>query len=209
LITDLQPDIQIPDLENQIRQVVDSLLTKEIEVQDKTGRWYSLLMRPYETVDNKISGAILILFDIEENKRRIFEKQQAADFANALLETVRSASLLLDRNLRIKRATPTFYRLFRTLPEKTEGRLFYEIGDGEWDTPDLRSLLEDVLPKNSRVQDFEIWQKVPHIGRRKLFLNAARTTELVENEYFIIVSIEDVTPATSNSDARTSVPSPA
>jgi two-component system CheB/CheR fusion protein len=95
------------------------------------------------------------------------------------------------------------------LPEKTEGRLFYEIGDGEWDTPDLRSLLEDVLPKNSRVQDFEIWQKVPHIGRRKLFLNAARTTELVENEYFIIVSIEDVTPATSNSDARTSVPSPA
>jgi two-component system CheB/CheR fusion protein len=197
LITDLQPDIQIPDLENQIRQVVDSLLTKEIEVQDKTGRWYSLLMRPYETVDNKIAGAILILFDIEENKRRIFEKQQAADFANALLETVRSASLLLDRNLRIKRATPAFYRLFQTLPEKTEGRLFYEIGDGEWDTPDLRSLLEDVLPKNSRVQDFEIWQKVPRIGRRKLFLNATRTTELVENEYFIIVSIEDVTSATS------------
>ena len=87
---------------------------------------------------------------------------------------------------------PAFYRLFQTLPEKTEGRLFYEIGDGEWDTPDLRSLLEEVLPKNSRVQDFEIWQKVPNIGRRKLLLNAARTTELVENEYFIIVSIEDV-----------------
>jgi two-component system, chemotaxis family, CheB/CheR fusion protein len=114
-------------------------------------------MRPYETVDNKISGAILILFDIEENKRRIFEKQQAADFANALLETVRSSSLLL----RIKRATPALYRLFQTLPEKTEGRLFYEIRNGEWDTADLRSLLEDVLPKNSRVQDFEIWQKFP------------------------------------------------
>ncbi len=196
LITDLQPDISIPDLEKEIRQVIDSLITKEIEVQDKTGRWYSLMMRPYETMDNKISGAILILFDIEESKRSLFQKQQAADFANALLETVRSPSLLLDGNLRIKLATSPFYRLFQTTPEKTEGRLFYEIGDGEWDTPELRSLLEEVLPKNSRVQDFELWQEVPGIGKRKLILNAARTTELVEKEYFVIVSIEDVTPAT-------------
>ena len=152
-------------------------------------------MRPYETVDNKISGAILVLFDIEESKRSLLQKQQAADFANALLETVRSASLLLDGNLRIKRATPAFYRLFQTTPEKTEGRLFYEIGEGEWDTPELRSLLEEVLPKNSRVRDFELWQTIPKIGRRKLLLNADRTAELVENEYFIIVSIEDVTPA--------------
>jgi two-component system, chemotaxis family, CheB/CheR fusion protein len=195
LITDLHSDIRIPDLENQIHHVIDSLTTKEIEVQDKTGRWYSVRIRPYETVDNKISGAILILFDIEESKRILFQKQQAADFANALLETVRSASLLLDGNLRIKRAAPAFYRLFRTIPEKIEGRLFYEMGDGEWDTPDLRSLLEDVLPNNSRVQDVEISQKVSHIGTRKLLLNAARTTELVENEYLIIVSIEDVTSA--------------
>jgi two-component system CheB/CheR fusion protein len=152
-----------------------------------------LLIRPYETVDNKITGAVLVLFDIEESKRHLRQKQQAADFANALLETVRSASLLLDANLRIKRAAPAFYRQFRTVPEKTEGRLFYEIGDGEWNTPDLRSLLEEVLPKNARVQDFELTQKAPGIGQRKLLLNAVRTTELVENEYFIIVSIEDVT----------------
>jgi two-component system CheB/CheR fusion protein len=197
LITDLQPDIQIPDLEKQIRKVIDSLSTKQIEIQDKAGHWHSLLMRPYETVDNKISGAILILFDIEESKQRILEKQRAADFANALLETVRSASLLLDGNLRIKRAAPAFYRLFQTTPEKTEGRLFYEIGEGEWDTPELRSLLEDVLPKNSRVRDFELWQEVQKLGRRQLLLNASRTTDLLENEYFIIVSIEDVTPPSS------------
>jgi two-component system CheB/CheR fusion protein len=194
LITDLQPDIQIPDLEMQIRQVIDSLITKEIEVQDTAGHWHSLVLRPYETVDNKISGTVLVLFDIEQSKRNIRQKQQAADFANALLETVRSASLLLDLNLRIKRAAPAFYRLFRTEPEKTEGRLFYEIGEGEWDTPELRSLLEDVLPKNSRVSDFEVWQTVPNVGRRKLVLNAYRTAESVDNEYFIIVSIEEVTP---------------
>lgn len=194
LITDLQPDIQIPDLENQVRQVIDSLITKEIEVQDTSGRWHSLVMRPYETVDNKISGAVLVLFDIEESKRSILQKQQAADFANALLETVRSALLLLDANLRIKRAGPAFYQLFQTVPEKTEGRLFYEIGDGEWDSPDLRSLLEEVLPKNARVQDFVLWQNTPGIGRRKLLLNAVRTAETVENEFFIIVSIEDATP---------------
>src|SRR5271165_2189601 len=196
LITDLQPDIQIPDLEKQIRQVIDSLITKEVEVQDKAGRWYSLLMRPYETVDNKISGAVLVLFDIEQSKRSILQKQQAADFANALLETVRSASLLLDGSLRIKRATSPFYKLFQTTSEKTEGRLFYELADGEWDTPDLRSLLEDVLPKDSPARNVEIWQDVPNIGRRKMLLNAARTAELVENEYFIILSIEDVTSAT-------------
>jgi hypothetical protein len=87
--------------------------------------------------------------------------------------------------------------VFQTTPEKTEGRLFYEIGDGEWDTSDLRTLLEDVLPKNSRVQDFEVWQNVPNIGKRKLLLNAVRTTELVDNEFFIIVSIEDVTQPAS------------
>jgi two-component system CheB/CheR fusion protein len=194
LITDLQPDIQIPDLEMQIRQVIDFLITKEIEVQDTAGRWHSLVLRPYETVDNKISGAVLVLFDIEESKRNIRQKQQAADFADALLETVRSASLLLDLNLRIKRAAPAFYRLFRTEPEKTEGRLFYEIGEGEWDTPELRLLLEDVLPKNSRVSDFEVWQTVPKVGRRKLALNAYRTAASVDNEHFIIVSIEEVTP---------------
>jgi two-component system CheB/CheR fusion protein len=193
LITDLEPDIRIPDFDGQVRQVIDSLVTKEIEVQDTTGRWHLLTIRPYETVDNKISGAVLVLFDIEESKRHLRQKQQAADFANALLETVRSASLLLDANLRIKRATPAFYRQFRTVPEKTEGRLFYEIGEGEWDTPGLRSLLEEVLPKNSRVQDFEVWQRAPGIVKRKLLLNASRTTELVENEYFMIVSMEDVT----------------
>src|ERR1700760_2578010 len=180
LITDLEPDIRIPNLDDQVRQVIDSLVTKEIEVQDTTGRWHLLIIRPYETVDNKISGAVLVLFDIEESKRHLRQKQQAADFANALLETVRSASLLLDANLRIKRATPAFYRQFRTEPEKTEGRLFYEIGEGEWDTPELRSLLEDVLPKNSRVNDFVVWQTVPNGERRKLVLNAYRAAESVE-----------------------------
>jgi two-component system, chemotaxis family, CheB/CheR fusion protein len=194
LITDLQPDIQIPDFEKQIRQVIDSLTTREIEVQDTAGRWHSLVLRPYETVDNKISGAVLVLLDIEESKRHLRHQQQAADFANALLETVRSASLLLDANLRIRRAAPAFYSLFRTEPEKTEGYLFYEIGQGEWDTPELRSLLEDVLPRNSRVSDFEVWQDVPNAGKRKLVLNAYRTAESVENEYFIIVSIEEITP---------------
>jgi two-component system CheB/CheR fusion protein len=192
LITDLQPDIQILDFERQIQQVIDSLITKEIEVQDTDGRWHLLILRPYETVDNKISGAVLVLLDIEESKRSIRQKQQAADFANTLLETVRSASILLDANLRIKRAAPAFYHLFRTEPQKTEGHLFYEIGEGEWDTPELRSLLEEVLPKNLRVNDFEVWQTVPNVGRRKLLLNAYRTTALVDNEYFIIVSIEEV-----------------
>jgi two-component system CheB/CheR fusion protein len=195
LITDLQPDVQIPNFENQLREVINSLVTKEIELQDKMGHWHSLIMRPYETLDNKISGAILILFDIEENKRRLLQKQQTVDFANALLETVRSASLLLDGNLRIKRATTSFYQLFQIIPEKTEGRLFYEIGEGEWDTPNLRSLLEEVLPKNSYVRDFELRQTIPKIGRRKLLLNADRTAELVDSDYLIILSIEDVTPA--------------
>ncbi len=176
--------------------MIDSLTTREIEAQDKTGHWYSVLMRPYETMDNTISGAVLVLFDIEASKRSMVQKQQAVDFANALLETVRSASLLLDGNLRIKRATKPFYRLFQTIPEETEGRLFYELGDGEWDKPDLRSLLEDILPKDSPVQNVEVWQNVPHIGKRKLLLNATRTTKLLENEQFIILSIEEVTPAT-------------
>jgi two-component system CheB/CheR fusion protein len=196
LITDLQPDIRIPDLENHIREVIDSLIGKEIEVQDSSGRWYSLAIRPYETVDNKISGAILILFDIEENKRNLIQKQEAADFANALLETVRSASLLLDGDLRIKRATSPFYQLFQMVPEEIEDRLFYEIGNGVWDTPDLRSLLEDVLARNSQVQGFARWQNVANLGKRRLLVNAARTRELVDHEYFVIVSVEDVTEST-------------
>jgi two-component system, chemotaxis family, CheB/CheR fusion protein len=193
LITDLKPDIPIPDFENQIGEVIDSLITKEIEVQDASGHWYSLVMRPYETVDNKISGAILILFDVEESKRSLLQKQQAVNFANALLETMRSASLLLDAGLRVKRATSSFYRLFQTVPEKTEGRLFYEVGSGEWDIPELRSLLEEVLPQNSLVENFEIWQNRPSGTQRKLLIQAARTKEMVDHDYLIVVSIEDVT----------------
>jgi two-component system CheB/CheR fusion protein len=80
----------------------------------------------------------------------------------------------LGADLRVKTANEAFYKTFKTAPDQTEGVLIYELGNGQWRIPKLRRLLEEILPRNSFFNDFEVIHEFPRIGRRTMLLNARR-----------------------------------
>ena len=108
------------------------------------------------------------------------------------MESAREPILVLDTRLQVTAANPGFYRVFDAATDETEGRLIYELGDGQWNIPKLHELLEEIIPQNSRVDDFEMSHDSPHVGLREMQLNARRV-ELQPGHPFILLAIEDVT----------------
>ncbi len=125
----------------------------------------------------------------EELQVRSAEAENAREFAQATIDTVRGSLLVLGPDLRVIRANRSFYRAFRLSPEDVERHFIYELGGGRWSNPELRKLLEETLPKNRRMDDFELEQDIPPFGRRILLMNARR----FEREERILLAIEDVT----------------
>src|SRR6202162_4531007 len=98
-------------------------------------------------------------------------------YALNIVDTVREPLLILDTTLRVRSANRAFYQTFHVSANETENRLIYELGNGQWDIPDLRTLLEDVVPKSSVFNDFELEHTFPVIGRRVMLLNARKRAE--------------------------------
>jgi len=175
--------IVVPDLDVLLQQVIDNLTFVDREVQDGAGRWYSLRIRPYRTSENKIDGAVLLLVDIDEHKRAIEE----------MMMMVKQPLIALQGDLRVKKANTKFYETFRVAPDETENRYVYELGEGQWNIPQLRSLLEEVLPKNQWVNDYRVEAEFPDLGRRIMMLNARKFYEEGRGLPLILLSIDDVT----------------
>jgi two-component system CheB/CheR fusion protein len=146
-------------------------------------------LRPYKTWDNRIEGAVISLQDVDALKRTL---DQTREYADTIVESAREPILVLNVKLQVSGANPAFYRAFEVSPEETEGRLIYELGNGQWNIPRLRELLEEIIPRNSRVDDFEMSHDFPHLGLREMQLNARRV-ELQPGHPFILLAIEDVT----------------
>src|SRR5579872_5572978 len=114
------------------------------------------------------------------------------NFAQNIVDTVREPLMMLDTSLRVQSANRAFYQTFHVSPEETENHLIYELGNGQWDIPDLRTLLEDVVPKSSVFSDFELEHTFPVIGRRVMLLNARRLKAGNHGE-LLVLAMEDVT----------------
>jgi len=114
------------------------------------------------------------------------------NYAQNIVDTVREPLLILDATLRVRSANRAFYQTFRVSPGETEGRLIYELGNGQWDIPDLRTLLEDIVPKSSVFDDFEFEHTFPDIGRRVMLLNA-RKLQAGQHGELLVLAMEDVT----------------
>jgi two-component system CheB/CheR fusion protein len=182
-LSDIRTSLVAVDLEAMIAEVLETLHLKEREVRDRHGHWYALRIRPYRTKENKIDGAVLVLVDIHDLKRGI---EQLSDI---LWEPF----LALDGQLRVVKANAAFYQKFQVTAGQTEGRFVYELGSRQWNIPRLRVLLEDVLPKETRITDFEVIHTFPTIGRRKMLLNARRLEAADSSLELILLAIRDVT----------------
>jgi two-component system CheB/CheR fusion protein len=191
-IGNIKPNIDVPDLEALLRDVMENLHIQEREVQDQEGRWYSLRIRPYRTADNKIGGVVMTLLDIHALKLSVEQLRASRDYAEAIVDTVRQPLLVLDADLRVKRANRSFYRFFQVTPAETEERFFYDLGSGQFNIPRLLELLREIISKDSRCDDFELDREFDRIGR-KILLLSARRLEAEGHQQQILIAIEDVT----------------
>lgn len=113
--------------------------------------------------------------------------------AQGIVDTVREPVLVLDKELRIVAASRSFYAAFKVIPENTQGRLLYALGDGQWDIPKLRVLLEKIIPEQGEMEDYEVEHDFPNLGYRTMRLNARRVFYASGAETTILLGIEDVT----------------
>lgn len=194
-------NLDIADLEELVAGVMDSLQELEREVRDKDGRWYSLRVRPYRSVENTIDGAVLVLVDIDALKRNAKELLEAREYTAAIVRTTRDMLVVLDANLHVHSANEVFYETFHTTPREVEGRLIYDLGNGQWNIPRLRELLEAVLPRSNIFTGFEVVHDFDGIGRRVMMLNARALLGGSGQVQRILLGIHDITEQKRTEDA--------
>jgi signal transduction histidine kinase len=114
-------------------------------------------------------------------------------YAEAIVETVREPLVILDEDLRVKTANKSFFDTFKVAKDDTYNRLLFEIGNGQWNIPELKTLLKDILSKNSYFDGYEVCQTFDGIGKRSMVLNARRIVLEGHKTELILLAIEDIT----------------
>ena len=124
-----------------------------------------------------------------EQRRSRWLLEHHKELAEKIIDTVREPLLVLHEDLRVQSANRAFYDTFGVEPAATEGRMVYDLGRSQWDIPDLRRLLSEILPDNDFFEDLEVEHDFPTIGHRVMLLNARR----VDHLQLILLAIEDIT----------------
>lgn len=191
-ISELTSNLECENLATQCREVLKTLVFRQGEVRTREGKWYLMRIMPYRTAENVIDGLVLTFVNIGQLKQVEESGLQARAYFESIVDTVREPLIVLSRELRVITANRSFYRAFHATAKQTEGELIYEIGSGQWDIPKLRELLEDILPKNSKFEDYEVDVELPRHGHRVYVLNARRMEQPDGND-LILLALEDMT----------------
>ena len=128
-----------------------------------------------------------------ENKMKELEIQDALEYTKSIINTVHEPLIILYEDLSVALANRSFYQAFKVKPGETEGQLIYDLGNRQWDIPKLRELLEDILPKTTSFDNFEVEHNFPDIGKRIMLLNACRIYLEANHTKLIVLTIEDIT----------------
>jgi len=129
--------------------------------------------------------------------QELYDRSEQLDlsrlYAESIVTTIREPLLILTRELKVRSANRAFYDKFQVIKEGTEGKLLFDLGNGQWDIPGLREMLEKILPQQTSIVDFEVAHNFPALGERIMLLNASRVIRDHKDEQSILLAIEDVT----------------
>ena len=168
--SNINHQLAVDDLEQQILEVISSLVPSSREIQDQAGHWYDLRIRPYRTMDNRIDGAVLVLVDVD-TLRRNEELRAAREYAEAIVEAVPYALVVLNTDLRVVTANRAFYQTFGITPGETRGELIFDLGSDQWNLPELRSQLQEKRPQDQTEASLEVPYTFEDIGPKTMRLN--------------------------------------
>ena len=136
---------------------------------------------------------LLAMEDITERKQLEQEIQDAREYAENIVETVRRPLVVLDSDLKIRSANQSFYSTFNIKPEETLGKFIYDLGNRQWDVPRLRVLLEDTLHHDTGFNNYEVEHDFPGIGHRIILLSARQIFRNKIGSHIILLAMEDIT----------------
>ncbi|WP_404790526.1 chemotaxis protein CheB [Altericista sp. CCNU0014] len=190
--SDLRTEFDISHLEPMVLEVLETLNTKEQEIQTQTGYWYTLRIRPYRTTENQIDGVTMVFLDIDAFKRHADVLESARNYAETIVETVQTPLVVLDAELRVNQVNQAFYQTFRVSEAETLQSFLFELGNGQWNIPHLRSMLEDLVVNHHPVQNFEVTHYFESLGQKTMLLNACNL-QRENNADMILLAIEDIT----------------
>jgi len=148
---------------------------------------------PIRDEEGRITGVVLVFRDQTEERKAQRLLAEALALNEAIVATLRHPLLVLGPNFRIVSANRAFYQQFQARPEALVGQSLYELWAGQLDRPELRRLLEEILTRETKVEDFELIVELPELGRRTLRLNARRLYGEARAAEMILLALEDVT----------------
>lgn len=192
-LSDQASKLNYAGLAEDCREVLKTLRARQAEVETVDGSWYLMRILPYRTIENAIDGVVITFVNITGVTLAERAGREAREYFESIFQTVREPLLVLDEQLRLVSANKAFYTLFHWRPRQVEGELIYEIGGG-WDRPELRRVLEQVLPEKKGIEGFRFEADFPKAGRRALLLNARRLLQRASLPSMILVALQDVTP---------------
>jgi len=161
--------------------------------KDGTEKSIGYTAAPIHDANGEVVGVALVFRDFTERRLQEQLLQHTLNYAEAIMATLREPFIVLDDNLRIKTANRIFYVTFKVPPKDTEGKFIYDLGNGQWDLPELRTLLKEVLSNDHPIHDFQVEQTFPAIGHRVMRLNAGRLASVNSQPDLILLAIEDIT----------------
>src|SRR5688500_6512827 len=155
---------------------------------------------PIRNDKGEVAGVVLVFRDITERRTTERALAKALAYAADIIATLREPFVVLDGDLRVKTANRSFYDSFHVTKEETENRLVYDLGNGQWDIPSLRKLLDEVLTRNKSVDDFEVQHSFPDLGRKTMLLNARPFPPDSKHPELILLAVEDVSALRERAD---------
>jgi two-component system CheB/CheR fusion protein len=192
-LIDIKSNLEGGDLLAELQSVLDTLIPCEREVRSSGGAWYLARIQPYRTLDNVIDGVVLTFTDITENREarqiKLAAAQLARELAEGIADSVNDPMIVLDGGLQVVSASHSFYEHFQVKATDTVGRKIYELGNGQWNIPALRELLENVLPNEQAFKGYVVEHDFPGLGFRRMVLNARRIVTAIGNTELILLAM--------------------
>jgi two-component system, chemotaxis family, CheB/CheR fusion protein len=191
-LSNIKPNLDIPDLVPLIREVIQTLSTREREVRDSDNRWHQLRVRPYRTMDNKINGAIITLVEIDQMKRSLANLQSVVEFANTILDSTREPMVVVGEDLVIRRANQAFREQFKVARADLQNARIHRLGDN-WNLPKLRGWLTGMNKNLQRTSELKITHRFPLLGLLHLSFHAKRFK--ADEDHVILLAIKNISAA--------------
>ncbi len=189
-LSDIVSNLKYDKMVDDIKEVITRVVFKEKELQAVNGNWYFMRIMPYKTAQDFIDGAVLTFIDITYRKKIYENLQEALNYAESIINTVRGPLVVLDDEIRVISANKSFFKTFKITPGEAEGKELFKLGKGEWDVPKLREILEKILPAKEELQDFEI--EIPQIQSNKIILNARQVYRGEKGQKMILMAMDHI-----------------